>query len=68
MAKRRLQRCFIEPEHGPAPYQPALPYTSVPVSNVWEINSWVGSTVQSCYKSWVQLHQTANVKFMSTLY
>lgn len=37
---------YIEPEFGPAPYLQALPYTNVPVADLWQINSWVHQRVR----------------------
>jgi hypothetical protein len=30
---------WCEPEFGPAPYVPTLPYTQVPVADIWQLNS-----------------------------
>ncbi|KAK3258597.1 hypothetical protein CYMTET_32363 [Cymbomonas tetramitiformis] len=32
----------MTPEHGPATYQPALPYTRQPIADIDEINLWLG--------------------------
>jgi sugar phosphate isomerase/epimerase len=32
---------FFEPEFGPPPYCPVLPFTGMPVTNVWEISEWI---------------------------
>jgi len=31
---------YLEPEFGPPPYCPTLPYTNVPVTDVWEVCEW----------------------------
>ncbi len=33
---------YVEPEHGPAPYLHTLPYTNVPVADLWHVNTRVG--------------------------
>jgi hypothetical protein len=33
---------YIEPEHGPAPYLHTLPYTNVPVADLWHVNTKLG--------------------------
>lgn len=32
------------PEFGPAPYMPALPFTNMPLADVWEVNLWMYTT------------------------
>lgn len=32
---------YYEPEFGPPPYCPTLPWTNVPVTNVWDVCEWV---------------------------
>lgn len=32
---------ILTPEYGPPPYQHTLPYTNVPVANVWDICNWI---------------------------
>jgi len=32
---------YVEPEHGPPPYLHTLPYTNMPVANLWDVNSWI---------------------------
>lgn len=47
--RTRNQRVWIEPEHGPAPYLHTLPYTNVPVADLWEVNTWIGKRLQERY-------------------
>jgi sugar phosphate isomerase/epimerase len=39
LAKREF--CYVEPEFGPAPYMPMLPFTQVPVTNLWDVCEWM---------------------------
>lgn len=31
----------LTPEHGPAAYQPTVPYTRVPLTDIGEVNHWI---------------------------
>lgn len=42
MEARGLPIAFVEPEHGPAPYLHTLPFTKVPVTDLWEVNTFIG--------------------------
>eukprot|EP00052_Salpingoeca_macrocollata_P033841 m.9731 g.9731 ORF g.9731 m.9731 type:complete len:308 (-) comp5631_c1_seq1:51-974(-) len=46
------KQLYVEPEHGPAPYQHSLPYTGCEVADVWQVNSWVGKHVAQRYAEW----------------
>jgi len=46
MRDRKMETAYVEPEHGPAPYMHTLPYTGVPVADLWAVNSWVGQQVK----------------------
>jgi len=46
-AKNGKEVMYVEPEFGPPPYLHTLPHTNVPVSDLWQINSWVGRRVQA---------------------
>jgi len=43
------QTVWIEPEHGPAPYLQSLPYTNVPVADLWQVNTWIGERLMKRY-------------------
>jgi len=40
-AKLGLTQITIEPEHGTNGYQHLLPFTKMPVGDLWEINNWI---------------------------
>lgn len=40
---------YVEPEFGPAPYLQHLPYTNVPVAELWDINSWIHQRVRALW-------------------
>jgi sugar phosphate isomerase/epimerase len=40
-AKRGMIDCTLTPEFGPAPYQPVLPYTEMPLANLADICDWI---------------------------
>ena len=37
---------YVEPEFGPAPYMTHLPYTDMPVADLWAINSWIHQRIR----------------------
>ena len=38
----RQKVCYVEPEHGPWPYQQSKPNTGTkPVTDIWAANNWV---------------------------
>jgi len=39
-SEKNTEFSYIEPEFGPKPYMPTLPYTDMPVSNLWDICEW----------------------------
>jgi len=39
-AALKREICYVEPEFGPSPYLPTLPYTGVPVTNLWDVCEW----------------------------
>lgn len=41
----------IEPEFGPYPYLAALPYTKMPVADLWDVNSKFGKRLQERYRT-----------------
>lgn len=41
MEKRGEKTMAVTAEFGPVPYQPALPYTGMPVADIWEVNHWM---------------------------
>jgi sugar phosphate isomerase/epimerase len=43
---------YVEPEHGPAPYLHTLPYTNVPVTDLWEVNSFIARRVKAKFDAW----------------
>jgi len=45
---------FVTVEFGPAPYQPVLPFTNVPTSDLWEVNSAIGKVVEKLWKEALQ--------------
>mmetsp|Transcript_18385 Transcript_18385/g.22600 ORF Transcript_18385/g.22600 Transcript_18385/m.22600 type:complete len:308 (+) Transcript_18385:325-1248(+) len=49
-AARSFKECWCEPEHGPAPYLQALPYTRQPVADLWEVNNAVRDLVKARFK------------------
>jgi hypothetical protein len=42
MAARGLARATVMPEFGPFPYTHHLPFTNMPVADLWDINRWMG--------------------------
>lgn len=34
----------VEPEHGTNGYQHELPYTRMPVADLWVVNNWIKDT------------------------
>ena len=45
-AARGLEEVWAEPEFGPAPYMPSLPFTSQPVSDLWAVNKRVAEMIE----------------------
>ena len=44
--------CYIEPEHGPWPYQQSKPFTNMePTNSIWEANAHVAKLVRERYES-----------------
>jgi len=38
--------CYVEPEHGPWPYQQSKPHTNMePVSSIWDANTHVAKLI-----------------------
>ena len=37
---RGIETSTLTPEYGPAPYQQVLPYTKMPIADVWEMSRW----------------------------
>ena len=50
---------YLEPEHGPPPYLHALPYTKVPVTDLWRVNSFIGERVSKKFELWQANNQKA---------
>jgi len=48
--KRGLKVSYVEPEHGPTPYLHNIPYTQMPVANLWDVNTWIGKQIQEEFK------------------
>lgn len=53
-AELGAESMFVEPEHGPAPYLHTLPYTNVPVTDLWEVNSFIARRVKAKFEAWKQ--------------
>lgn len=43
---------YVEPEHGPPPYLHTLPFTNVPVTDLWEVNNFVARRVKARFDAW----------------
>jgi hypothetical protein len=48
------------PEYGPPPYQHTLPYTNMPVANVWDICNWITDRQRDHFASRKALRATSN--------
>lgn len=44
-------RQTITPEFGPRPYMPVLPFTGVPVCDLWEVNLWMAGRLRERFGS-----------------
>jgi len=42
----------MTPEFGPDGYMHCLPYTQQPISDLWEINTWMGQTEKAHFQVW----------------
>ena len=48
IANKRV--CFVEPEHGPWPYQQSKPHTeTTPVTDIWVANNYVAKLVADAF-------------------
>lgn len=46
MMNEKVKDITFTPEHGPPNYQPTLPYTQMPIADIWDVNSFIGSRAQ----------------------
>ena len=42
---------WAEPEFGPGPYLWSLPYTGMPVANLWDVNQWTHERLREAHAS-----------------
>jgi len=52
---------YHEPEFGPPPYLHTLPHTQMPVSNLWDINTYIGKKSYTLYQQEFHHAQTKDL-------
>ncbi|RTE09201.1 sugar phosphate isomerase/epimerase family protein [Paenibacillus whitsoniae] len=48
------------PEFGPPPYLQVQPFTQQPVTDLWEVNTWMFHTFQKHYQDWMSSKNNEN--------
>jgi sugar phosphate isomerase/epimerase len=51
----------MTPEFGPDGYLHHLPFTNMPIADLWEINRWMGITEQDHFQQWAKNTQGAEL-------
>ncbi len=51
----------MTPEFGPDGYLHTVPFSRLPVANLWEINAWMGKTEREHYQTWLDSNQALTV-------
>jgi len=49
---RNFEFTTLTPEYGPIPYTPSLPFTNVPVSDLWEITNFEANRLRKNFYEW----------------
>jgi sugar phosphate isomerase/epimerase len=60
-AQRKQGLTTMCPEHGPAFYQQALPYTCQPVADIWEVNHWLALRQQKHFANKFGMRNTSEL-------
>ncbi|MBS3803676.1 MAG: TIM barrel protein [Oleiphilaceae bacterium] len=53
-ADRGLSRTTMTPEFGPDGYLHHLPFTDMPIADLWELNQWIGNVESEHFSRWLQ--------------
>jgi sugar phosphate isomerase/epimerase len=51
----------MTPEFGPDGYLHTVPFTQLPVADLWEINAWMGQTEREHFEKWQSNNQSLTV-------
>lgn len=51
----------MTPEFGPDGYLHTVPFTQLPVADLWEINAWMGQTERQHFQKWQSNNQSLTV-------
>ncbi len=56
-SRQGYQSTSMTPEFGPDGYLPKLPFTAMPVADLWEINRWIGLREKEQFRQWTERNQ-----------
>jgi hypothetical protein len=51
----------MTPEFGPDGYLHTVPFTQLPVADLWEINAWMGQSEHEHFQNWQRSNQSLEV-------
>jgi len=55
-ARRGYATTTLTPEFGPDGYLHTLPFTHMPIADLWQLNRWIGQRQQTVFADWVSAH------------